>query len=604
MAAVGTSRNDGPPPEPSPSLDCHVQESDEVGYLFLEDGEAKLVSDGADGRIQTRTWIDVEWDACGPSAFDKKQHAIDPSTLERNDGMEGDACSRCDLVLYSDNDTDKPVKLHLKNPPYFNGTVPDMPSNQSTCSCLHSENRSDAALLAGVAFTCQFHGYISIRRIQVLFTECEPNVVTTNMSLVVTFAMPALTDPSQNVRRSILPSNKLSGKKQTASKPLPPSTQLLLAILRSDWDFLDKQMKRLEREPRRDECRPSLFVYQMQNDGSLKKAKRTLFPPKLSLEELYLRLRGVTTSELDADTRTSSLLAGLPQDILVTSIAPFLGARSIDALRRSNKLFHYALRSVVPGLKLRLYAHQVRSLEWMRRRETEELSEEEVLDFDSKFFGTESAMGDMHRAVTGGASVCLRLRASRKAFRIDQQTGIEILYAAPNAKGSFTLSRRIARGGLLCDDPGLVSVRDAFFYFAVPPTLTYSLTSILIQGKTITVLSLILQTSGLSTEPTNNGINVDTSFSHTDSDIFQAYWSEHVPYIFRRQGFRKILLTLRRQCPEARFFEFPVDPVKDSCPNYFDVIDKPISISEIEEKSIHEDYRFQDFQADVDRCFQ
>jgi hypothetical protein len=355
----------------------------------------------------------------------------------------------------------------------------------------------------------------------------------------------------------MLPLNNVSSRKKTVTKPLPPSAQLLLSILRSDWGFLEKQMTKLE---------------QTEPDGSVAREQRTMFPRKLSLEELYLRLRGVTTSELDAETTSPSLLTSLPQDILTTKIAPFLRACSVDALRRSCKLFHHNLRSFVPGLKLRLYSHQIRSLEWMRRRETRELSEEDVLDAESKLFGAESVRGDMHRAITGGATTCLRLRKTGEALRIDQQTGMEI-----RCERGKALSRQIARGGLLCDDPGL--------------------------GKTITVLSLILQTSGLSTEPGSNTSKSGTALSHTEEDIFQAYWSEHVPYMYRRSGYMKLLNAIRRHSVGAGAFEYAVDPVKQCCPDYFDIINKPISLSQIE-GSLCEDYSFEDFQTDVDGCFQ
>lgn len=472
-------QRDGPPTEHPTVSESHSKDMDEVGYLFLQDGEVKLLSDVLASKATvvehhlppTRTWIDVECEAPASRSqtLDSKQRAVDLSMSRENDGG---VCSRCDLVLHSSiSDANK---LVLKNPPMFNGTLADMSAGQSStaCSCTRTENRSDAALLAGVAFTCQFYGYIEIRRIQVLFSEDSgTNDGAAKVSLVITFAIPALTNGSKHDggRRSIIPLPKNStGRKKTASKPLPPSTQLLLTISRSDLDYLEKQMRNLE-QLQTTETRPS-FVYQMRHDGSLKKSKRTMFPPKFSLEELYLRLRGVATSELCAANNETtypcpSFLTSLPQDVIVTSIAPFLRARSLDALRRSCKLFHYALRSTVPGLKLRLYTHQVRSLEWMRRRETQELSEEDVLDVRAKHFGAECVRGDMHRAVTGGATTTLRLRGSGEAIRIDQQTGFEVPYDSSTTKGKSALSRRIARGGLLCDDPGL--------------------------GKTITIMSLV-----------------------------------------------------------------------------------------------------------------
>lgn len=581
MADDGAMHRNGTPSEPQTLSDTQTHDMDEVGYLFLEQGEAKIVLEGADNVLPTKTWIDVKWEAS-----DSQQASVDskpPLATESLEGLDGKnnqekVCFRCNLVLHSvqkneSEDGTAANTLIIKNPPLFDGTMHDMACQSSTCSCTHAESRSDAALLAGVAFTCQLYGYISIQRIQVLLSEVsmDSSYPTAKVSLVVAFSIPSLSNTSHGGKRCILPSNrKPTRKKTTSTKPLPPSMQLLLSIARSDWNFLNQQMETLPQKQQIDE---PYFVHQMQHDGSLIKTKRTMFPPKLSLEELYLRLRGVTTSELDAtNTETSpSLLVSLPKDVIVTSIAPFLHARSLDSLRRSCKLFHYVLRKTVPGLKLRLYSHQVRSLEWMRRRETQELSEQEILDVTSHTFGSECVKGDMHRAVTGGATSLLCSRRSGETIRVDQQTGLEIPF---QANTSNALSRRIARGGLLCDDPGL--------------------------GKTITVMSLILQTNGLSTEPQEEET---PKVSHTDEDIFQAYWTDHVPYApFRRAGFIRCLKDLRWHA-EARMFEFPVDPVRDCCPDYYDVVDRPISLSEIEE-TLNEEYCFQDFEADVNRCFQ
>ena len=323
---------------------------------------------------------------------------------------------------------------------------------------------------------------------------------------------------------------------------------------------------------------------QIKCDGPLTKTKRTMFPSKLTLEELYLRIRSAPViDESAAMIEHTSQLTSLPQDVLITYLAPFLRARSLDALRGSCRFLHCTLRAIVPGLRLHLYKHQVRSLEWMRRRETEELSEELVFEFDSIANEEETVGGDMHRAVTGGASTCLRLHpsscASRKAYRIDQQTGREISFKSMT-RGCFGLSRHVARGGLLCDDPGL--------------------------GKTITVFAIILQTSGLSTEPLGAAVNAGTSLSNTDEDIFLAYWKDHVPDHYRVQCFYKILNTLRRHSPATRLFELPVDPVHDCCPNYYDIVDRPICFKDIDKLLKIKNYGrdFEEFRSDVDQCFQ
>jgi hypothetical protein len=514
-------------------------EMDEVGYLFMEEGEVRIVSNACPAfcsiSFPARTWIDVEWETSDTKSLDTKRlPSMVLTNKQGNDETEEKVCARCDLVLHHENNANganasqgDAVKLVLKSPPHFNGTLPDMAAQTSACSlsCARAGNRSDAALLAGVAFTCQFCGYLLIRRIQIMWLSrrhegdaegpsvCEGGTCgseskdsSVKVALLITLAMPQLTNPTQREEiRSIVPSDSGSPKKKMrAAKPLPPCTQLLLSIVRSDWKFLETRMKSLMQEDSSEFGRSSM--YQMRRDGTLTKMKRTMFPETLTLEELYLQVRGVSINdELTAETEHSSRLTVLPQDVLVTYLAPFLRARSLEALRLTCKFLHSTLRAVVPGLKLQLYKHQIRSLEWMRRRETQDLSEELILDFDSSVHRVEGVNGDMHRAVTGGASTCLRLhsnsRASRKAFRIDQRTGREISFET-TPTGSFALSRHVARGGLLCDDPGL--------------------------GKTITVLALILQTSGLSTEPLGPAINSGTSLSHTEEDIFQAYWREHV----------------------------------------------------------------------------
>lgn len=64
----------------------------------------------------------------------------------------------------------------------------------------------------------------------------------------------------------------------------------------------------------------------------------------------------------------------------------------------------------------------------------------------------------------------------------------------------------------------------------------------------------------------------------------------------------KIINTLGKQNADIGLFERPVDPVRDRCPDYLDIIDRPISICEIK-KLINEGYTFQEFQEDVGRCF-
>lgn len=126
-----------------------------------------------------------------------------------------------------------------------------------------------------------------------------------------------------------------------------------------------------------------------------------------------------------------------------------------------------------------------------------------------------SKEGDVHRAASGGGTVVLCPREATQGVRISQANGDEM-----DVKEGI-VSRPLARGGMLVDEPGL--------------------------GKTITVLSLILQTMGLSTEEGGSSDGHDKGTSdreggddEVDDTIFNAYWKESIVPDFRRQALTKL----------------------------------------------------------------
>jgi len=170
---------------------------------------------------------------------------------------------------------------------------------------------------------------------------------------------------------------------------------------------------------------------------------RPFFPDSLDVEELYDRISGAgrylgeddgkddgrrvvatvvdgksspatPSSHSSSSTTRPAGLIDLPDDVVSTSIAPYLRARSLHSLRCVNRKLRASLRGVVPGLRLKLFHHQVRSLEWMETRERQSVTEGDVLvrrrDRDGGAVGEIACGGDRHRAVTGGATVLLRPR--------------------------------------------------------------------------------------------------------------------------------------------------------------------------------------------------
>jgi len=203
--------------------------------------------------------------------------------------------------------------------------------------------------------------------------------------------------------------------------------------------------------------------------------------------------------------------------------------------------------------------------------------------------------------MTGGQSVWLRPRYQNctaldrvdcKGFRFDQFTGNEMNEGGTQA-GNDILARKAARGGFLCDEPGL--------------------------GKTITILSLILQTMGLSTESKESDETSVTAVDchqkqskcapqPSDDDIFRAYWKELVPLEFRRTELSRLMNRLKKLDLSSCYFLRPIDPERDGCDDYFDVIQHPICINDISRKISYGLYgtdnsNFDLFVADVELCF-
>jgi hypothetical protein len=549
-----------------------------MGYLYLEKSTILVLSSNETPSMHCGKWIDVEAE---PSAPEDEAESIS------SDGLD-EYCSRCDLVVKaSETSTDLSPLIFLKNRS-FDGTIKDL-----ACPCVRrNPKRSDAALLMGLAAACQDLDHILIQSVRVRLLDQldyldtqqgsetssssvgakddSTRITYYDASLVITFALPNL--EGDNVQRSIQPLDKL--KKGASTKPLPACTQLLLSIARSDWAHLD-QIMRHDREG-------GIIM-----SHSTRKETPSLFPKKLSLEEVFQRINGAATilSAVDHGELSSSILnmrqqvmsrvdiLNLPKDVLVDKVACYLSAQSLDALRCSCKYLHHMLRSVVPGLNLRLYSHQVKSLSWMRIREVRQVLESDLLvptQYRALF-----PDGDPHRVVSGGATTLLRTRTG-DGVRISQYGGGEVHLAI-----DIPLSRTVARGGLLCDDPGL--------------------------GKTITVLALILQTFGLSTEVPASVHESGEAQNNVISDdrIFAEYWKEQVVPEFRRRALTRLIAEFLRCDRGADYFVLPVVPERDGCSDYFDVIKQPICFGAIRKKVDRDEYgdSFALFESDAVLCF-
>ena len=296
----------------------------ELAYILLEDCEVSLVNNSS---VAAGKWIDV----------DLRQ----TNELSADEDVFQNGCTFCDLTIFSDaSDGTERLQVFLDRIPFFDGNVKTLPG----CDC-SKRTRSDALLLLGMLRACD---PVAVCRSCKLFFR---DSTRQRAALIITLGFPFLMK-GQIGSRSIIPG------KNAKSVRLNSAMQSVLAVLRSDWEFLD------------------LFTTRMEEMFKSKRLPKeplpSVFPSKLTLEEMYSRLNG--SSVVQEVQRKRDYLSNrteqqedchivkISKDTLVENLAPFLTSSSLNSLRRTCIYLHKSLEAVVPGLKLRLYRHQIKSL--------------------------------------------------------------------------------------------------------------------------------------------------------------------------------------------------------------------------------------------------
>lgn len=387
---------------------------------------------------------------------------------------------------------------------------------------------------------------------------------------------------------------------------LLPCHKLLASIVQFDWEYLNVRINEIKclvmqrRMERTETMKAGSFDTTLDDargrvDSTSNMRKMSFFPDFLDVEQLYDRISGssrylgdimndgqrheynISSKVLLSSSSRTILLADIPDDIIATYIAPFLRAKSLYSFRVTNRKFYRALRSIVPGLKLQLFHHQIQSLEWMEMRERQCVIEKDFIHHCGSRSscchndGEAACGGDYHRAITGGATVLLCPRhvdySCDVLLRFHSESGVLL---SLNETKRHT---QCARGGLLCDDPGL--------------------------GKTITSLSLILRSLGLCTD-TQKVVNA----AMDDTELFNAYWkSSFLSAHDRRMSVLQLITRLVKSDKYSAWFVPLIDPILDGCPDYYDIIASPICLQAIRMKYKTDCLDFNEFERDIELCF-
>ena len=564
-----------------------------MGYVLLEECEVILIGNNTSkpcAKPKIGVWQTVE--------------LLSPSSSEAVSFDLSEDVARRELILRLENSTKLWTAYNISP---FNGLISEITATRNKYvkkSSSENRRRSDASLLAGLAFEINSQSLMyqhqtsheitsdDLRLLQMEtakiifhvwsndndetgYDSINENERRMRASFLVTFSLP--------ITGSKSPTIQLKQQKK-GKKVLSSAFQLLGSLIRCDWHNLDTNIAKLQYSKRDN-----------------KKETKSFFPSKLSVENLYEQITGAS-KHFNNDNEPKQQLANafiasnsgifvIPEEIVRISIAPFLRARSLHYLRLTSRRMYTRLESVVPGLKLKLFHHQVRSLEWMENRERRCVTEEELLCNNSNSIqrtilqdGESVCGGDYHRAATGGATVKLRPRLSVEVvreFRFDAVSGSIIdtnQSKTEHAKllPSHLRSTNAARGGLLCDEPGL--------------------------GKTVTVLSLILRSLGLNVDTTEDTNTID------DEAIFHSYWSsEYLTIHVRRPAILKLITRLIKSDKESGYFIPPIDTFIKHCPDYFDFIERgnEMCFQDIRKSVNKGDCKdFKTFEADIYRIFE
>ena len=179
------------------------------GFLVLDYCDIYIRKSEADF-LPTTPWLDVEIPT--PQGFDKNSSNRTQTNATENDGSSAEnigertigPCPRSSLVLDLDSTSQEAMQLNIvgengSNGPRYDGTIRDTKCHSESGN---GKQRSDAALMMGLALSSQDFGHVTIRSIKVGLYEYSTDQSQAIASASSVSAISSSTDPKANIESS------------------------------------------------------------------------------------------------------------------------------------------------------------------------------------------------------------------------------------------------------------------------------------------------------------------------------------------------------------------------------------------------------------------
>jgi hypothetical protein len=331
-----------------PPVNAHraTLEGREVGFICLDDCDVWFMDNVVAGENQqqqfelrenqefdhqggttdgnTPTWIDIAVPVSQRERKNISKEDLDTSLINENASVPESACPHCHLIISNSAG----FFSLLAGGPRYDGSIQDVKPSSKDCRCTYRpRQRSDAALMVGVALASHDIGHFNIRSIKVgrqppsllMSSQGSSQMKKQKVTILVTFS--CLEIVRKQTRNGAIEQRARRRFITNSAKSFPSSTQLLLCLMSSDWKAYDAKITNLTRKNH------------LQDEDEVarqrKKSSVSFFPSQLTLQNVYERIGSASDvcfkleQSCKVNDGTIPSITLLPGDVLCHRIGSF-----------------------------------------------------------------------------------------------------------------------------------------------------------------------------------------------------------------------------------------------------------------------------------------